>query len=228
MRICFLLSLILAFVSQARAQQASRWEFGVQLEHGRDWYNRKYYDWGELPNGYIKKFPSYCSRGAGFYAERVINSRLSALAQISYSQKKMYVDVFGETSRTAGKWITKEMHHRGAFDAGMRWYVNPKSKIKLFVDGKVGANMFIAAVQGEARLGNIVTNDAFGYDRVIPVASGSIGAKWRRLSISAEYRQDLTAAKRERTGTGITGRGVVGKVAFVLFRAGEMQLLRSK
>lgn len=53
------------------------------------------------------------------------------------------------------------------------------------------------------------------------VASGSIGAKWQRLSVSAEYRQDLAAAKRARTGTGIMGRGVVGKVAYVLFRAGN-------
>lgn len=220
MRICFLLSLILAFVSQTHAQQAQRWELGIQLEHGRDWYDREYYDWGELPNGFIANFPSYYSRGAGFYAERVINPQFSALAQISYFQKKMHVDMFDEASGTHASWITKEMYHRGAIDAGVRWYVNPKSKVRLFVDGKLGANMFIAAVQREARLGNIVTNDAFGYDRIIPVASGSIGAKWQRLSISAEYRQDLTAAKRDRTGTGITGRGVCGKVGFALYRAG--------
>ncbi|MCF0038986.1 hypothetical protein [Dyadobacter fanqingshengii] len=216
MRPFILLLGIIVFGFRAHAQ--ARWEFGVQLEHGRDWYDREYYNRGELPNGYIENFPSYYSRGAGFYAERVINPRFSALARISYQQKRMYVDMFGEASRTAGSWITKEMHHRGAIDAGIRWYVNPNSKIGLFVDGKVGANMFIAAVQREARLGNIVTNNAFGYDRVIPVASGSIGAKWQRLSISAEYRQDLTAAKRDRIGTGITGRGVVGKVAFTLIK----------
>ncbi|MCF0061471.1 hypothetical protein MUK70_19730 [Dyadobacter chenwenxiniae] len=220
MRILAVISLLTLSPFQLCAQQASRWEAGIQIEHGRDWYNREYYNWGELPNGYIENFPSYYSRGAGFYAERVINSRLSALAQISYSQKKMFVDMYGEASRTAGSWIKKEMHHRGAIDAGIRWYVNPKSKVRLLVDGKVGANMFIAAVQREAKLGNIMTNDAFGYDRIIPVASGSMGAKWRRLSISAEYRQDLTAAKRDRTGTGITGRGVFGKVGFALYRAG--------
>ncbi|SKB61681.1 hypothetical protein [Dyadobacter psychrophilus] len=219
MRIIILLFASIVFSFSAIAQQAPGWELGIQLEHGRDWYNREYYDWGELPNGYIESFPSHYSRGVGFYVERVVNSRLSALAQISYQQKKMYVDMYDETSRTHGGWITKEMHHRGAFDAGIRWYVNPKSKIRLFVDGKVGANMFIAAVQREARLGNIVINNAFGYDRVIPVASGSIGAKWQRLSVSVEYRQDLAAVKRARTGTGITGKGVFGKVAFALFRA---------
>ncbi|MCF0052987.1 hypothetical protein LXM25_23160 [Dyadobacter sp. LJ53] len=218
MRILMVISLLTLSTFQLCAQQASHWEAGVQLEHGRDWYDREYYDWGELPNGYIENFPSYYSRGAGIYAERVISPRLSALAQISYSQKKMFVDMYGETSRTAGSWITKEMHHRGAIDAGVRWYVNPNSKVRFFVDGKVGANMFIAAVQKEARLGNIVNHNAFGYDRVTPVVSGSIGVKWQRLSVSAEYRQDLAPAKRKKTGTGITGRGLVGKVAFTLFR----------
>lgn len=210
---------LLTICTSLDAQAQARWELGIQLEHGRDWYDREYYEWDELPNGYIGNFPSYYSRGAGFYAERVINPQFSALAQISYFQKKMHVDMFDEASGTHGGWITKEMHHRGAIDAGVRWYVNPKSKIRLFVDGKLGANMFIAAVQKEARLGKIISHDAFGYDRVTPVASGTIGAKWRRLSVSVEYRQDLAAAKRQRTGTGITGRGVVGTVGFVLFRA---------
>jgi hypothetical protein len=216
MRLFTFLFIIAAFGLRAQAQ--ARWEIGVQLEHGRDWYHRKYYNWTELPKGYIENFPTYYSRGAGIYAERIINPRFSALVQISYLQKKMYVDMFSEASRTASSWITKEMHHRGALDAGVRWYVNPKSKIKLFVDGKVGANMFISAVQKEARLGNIINHDAFGYDRVTPVASGSVGAKWQRLSVSAEYRHDLAPVKRTRTGTGISGRGVVGKVAFALFR----------
>lgn len=213
--------LLTVSVFPTTAQRAARWEIGVQLEHGRDWYDRKYYNWSELPDGYIKNFPSYYSHGASFNAERVINRHFSALLQASYLQKKMYVDMFGETSRTASSWITKEMHHRGTIDAGIRWYINPKSKIKLFVDGTVGANMFIAAVQREARLGNIVSHDAFSYNRINPFASTSIGAKWQRLSISAEYRQDLAPVKREMTGTGIISRGVVGKVGFALFRGKE-------
>lgn len=218
--ITFLFLLIICISLSAQAQ--ALWELGVQFEHGRDWYNRDYYNRGELPDyGFIRHFPTYYSRGAGFYAERHINPHFSALAQISYLQKKMFVDMFDETSRTASSYITKEMHHRGAIDAGVRWYINPSSKIQFFLDGKLGANMFIAAVQREARLGKIITRDAFGYNRIAPVASGSLGAKWRRLSISAEYRQDLVAAKRPGTGTGITGKGVVGKVAFALVRAGH-------
>ncbi|MCF2491234.1 hypothetical protein [Dyadobacter sp. CY347] len=212
---------LLTICTSLHAWAQARWELGVQLEHGRDWYDREYYNWGELPSGYIENFPTYYSSGAGIYAERVINPRLSALGQISYQQKKMHVDMFDEASRTHGSWITKEIHHRGALDAGIRWYVNPKSKIRLFIDGKVGANMFIAAVQREAKLDDIVNHDAFGYDRITPFATGTIGAKWQRMSVSAEYRQDLAAAKRARTGTGIMGRGVVGKVAFALFRAGK-------
>ncbi|MCF2496606.1 hypothetical protein [Dyadobacter chenhuakuii] len=213
----FLLTICTSLQTQAQA----RWELGIQLEYGRDWYDREYYNWVERPSGYIENFPSYYSRGAGFHAERVINPQFSALAQISYFQKKMHVDMFDEASGTHGGWITKEMHHRGAIDAGVRWYVNPKSKIRLFVDGKLGANMFIAAVQRGTSLDDIVNHDAFGYDRITPFATGTIGAKWQRLSVSVEYRQDLAAAKRARTGTGITSRGVVGKVAFVLFRAGN-------
>ncbi|MCE6988286.1 hypothetical protein [Dyadobacter sp. CY323] len=211
-----LLGIIAGCFYQVQAQQAE-WEFGIQAESGRDWYHREYYNWETLPGGYIPNFPSYRSVGTGFFAERVLNPNLSVLGQIGYVRKKMPVDVFAEASRTFGKWISKEMHHRGAIDIGMRWYINPKSQIKLFVDGKLGANMLIAAVQRVEGFGNVVTWDAFGYNRINPVASGSVGAKWGRLAISAEYRQDLSQVRRERSSSGISGKAVVGKVAVTIF-----------
>jgi len=216
------LLLVLTFqtaFTQANAQNSHKWEFGIQAEHGRDWYHRDYYEWNDLPNGYIQNFPSYYSRGAGFNAERIIGKRFSALAQVSYLQKKMPTDMFGETSRTASQWITKEMHHRGAVDLGLRWYVNPESKLRFFADGKIGANMLVAAVQHLEGYGKVVIKDGFEYNRISPVASGSIGLKWNRLALSTEYRHDLAAVKRNRAATGIKAQGLVGKVALTLFKA---------
>jgi hypothetical protein len=56
----------------------------------------------------------------------MLDSRFSLLGQLNYTQQKMPIDMFGEPSTTASQWITREMHHRGAVDVGLRWYVNHK------------------------------------------------------------------------------------------------------
>ncbi|TLV00673.1 hypothetical protein [Dyadobacter luticola] len=206
-------------VSNIHAQKTARWEFGAQVDLGKDWYHRNYYGLESIPNGYIQNFPSYHSTGAGIFAERVLNQKFSLLGQLNYLQKKMPADMFGERSSTGSRWVTKEIHHRGAVDFGLRWYVNPKSQIRFFVDGKLGANMLVAAVQHVEGFGKVVTRDAFGYRRVNPVGSASAGVKWRRLAISAEYRRDLAAVKRERSATGIKSQTLVGKAALTLFKA---------
>ncbi|NIJ51447.1 hypothetical protein [Dyadobacter arcticus] len=218
--LAILSAIITISLSQAQAQQNNSWEFGIQAEYGNDWYHRAYYEWESLPNGYIQDFPSYHSRGVGIFAERILNSQFSLLGQLNYTQKKMPVDMFGERSATGARWVTKEVHHRGSADIGLRWYVNPKSQLRFFVDGKLAANILIAAVQRVEGFGNVATWNAFGYDRIAPTVSGSAGIKWKRLAISVEYRHDLAPVKRNISRTGITSQALEGKVAFTLFRSG--------
>jgi hypothetical protein len=200
----------------AKAQKGVGWEIGIQAEYGRDWYHKSY-----APEiyyeGLITDFSSSRSWGAGFYFERSLNTRWSVLGQAGYAQKKIHPQLFHYPSQTASQYYTRELHHRVAADAGVRLYLNPESRLKFFVDGKVGGNFFISIVQREASRGDIAVKDVFNFQRVAPVASVSAGLKWSRLTISAEYRDDLMVSKRSDKSSGISGKGLFGKVGVTLF-----------
>lgn len=209
---------IICLSHNLHAQNLERWEFGIFAEHGRDWYHRNYSNTEMLPFGYIPDFPSRFSRGAGLFAERHFNPNFSALAQLTYAQKNMPVEIYGEHSGTHSYYYLQEIHHRGLIEAGLRWYINPKFSFQLFVDGKVGINRLISAVQNEMTLGKIVTRDAFGYNRMAPLFSCSTGINWKRFSVSAEYRQDLTAVRHEYRNSSIKSQSLVGKISLNIFR----------
>ncbi|WP_439559057.1 hypothetical protein, partial [Dyadobacter sp.] len=119
---------------------------------------------------------------------------------------------------------TRELHHRIAADAGMRLYLNPESQLKFFVEGKLGGNFLLSIVQrraGYGEIADIAVKDVFGFQRVAPVASASAGFKWSRLTVSAEYRDDLMVSKRSDKRSGVSGRGVFGKVGFALVKGGK-------
>ncbi|MCE6988289.1 hypothetical protein [Dyadobacter sp. CY323] len=213
---------ILVFASMcistlAVAQRASRWEIGIQGEYGRDWYHKTYAR-EIFYEGSITDFSSSRSWGTGIYFEKPLNPKFSMIGQLGYAVKKVHPEIFHTYNNTASQHYLSEVHHRGAVDAGLRWYLNPGSKVRFFAEGKLGANVFISAVQQEQRFGRIVRSDVFGFERVAPVASGSLGLKWSRLTVSAEYRQDLITSKRYDGRTGIDGKGVFGKVGFALLR----------
>lgn len=221
MRIIILLVGSIVFTLPAFAQQqAPHWEFGIQGEFGRDWYHKEDAPLGSYEGSTID-FSSSRSWGAGIYFERSLNPRLSVLGQVGYAQKKVHPQLFHEYNQTAAQYYLSEVHHRGAVDAGLRWYLIPKAKFNIFVDGKVGANVFISATQQERTFGRIVHSDVFGFQRIAPVASASLGIKFSRLTISAEYRDDLTVSKRTGGMSEVSGKGVFGKVGFALFRAGR-------
>ncbi|MCF2491235.1 hypothetical protein [Dyadobacter sp. CY347] len=220
MRIIILLFGSIVFSFSAIAQQrAPRWEFGIQAEYGRDYYHKEAAPMGSY-EGAIIDFSSNRSWGAGFYFERSLNPRWSVLGQVGYAQKKVHPQLFHMYNQTASQHLLREVHHRSAVDAGLRLYLNPPSKIRLFVDGKLGANVFMSVVQHESTYGRRVRGNVFGFQRVAPVASASLGIKWSRLTVSAEYRDDLTVSKRIGGMSEISGKGIFGKVGFALFRGG--------
>lgn len=201
----------------AKAQKAPVWELGVQGEYGRDWYHKSYAP--EINyEGLITDFSSSRSWGAGFYFERSPNTRWSVLGQAGYAQKKIHPQLFHYPSQTAAQAYSRELHHRIAADAGVRLYLNPESRLKFFVEGKLGGNIFVSIAQREITRGDRVIKDIFGFQRVAPVASASAGLKWSRLTISAEFRDDLMVSKRSDKMSGVSGKGLFGKVGVALFR----------
>ncbi|NIJ55230.1 hypothetical protein [Dyadobacter arcticus] len=207
----------LCLVTSVEAQHAPFWEFGVLAEYGQDRYQKSYAP-EIFYEGSITNFSSKCSWCAGFYLERSLNPHWSVIGQVFYAQRKVQPQTFYFPSQTAAQWYWSEVHHRGVADAGLRWYLNPQSKICFFAEGKLGANVFISAVQHEQTFGRIVHSNVFGFQRTAPIASCSLGFKWSRLTVSAEYRDDLLVSKRDDKRTGISSRGVFGKVAFTLIR----------
>ncbi|WP_031528621.1 hypothetical protein [Dyadobacter crusticola] len=200
-----------------KAQKAPGWEIGIQAEYGRDWYHKSYA--AEVNYGEENlDFSTDRSWGGGFYFEKSLNPRWSVLGQVGYAQKKIHPQLFHYPSQTTGHHYTRELHHRIAADAGMRLYLNPESRLKIFVDGKLGGNFFVSIVQREASQGDRVIKDVFNFQRIAPVASVSAGLKWSRLTISAEHRDDLMVSQRSDKRSGIAGKGLFGKVGVTLFR----------
>ncbi|MCE7069383.1 hypothetical protein LZG74_03670 [Dyadobacter sp. CY327] len=220
MRIAILLlGSILTYFPALAQTHAPSWEFGIQTEYGRDYYHKEAAPMGSYEGSNID-FSSSRSWGAGFYFERLLNPRWSVLGQVGYAQKKVHPQLFHMYNQTASQYLLREVHHRSAVDAGLRLYPNPHSKIRLFVDGKLGANVFMSVVQHERSLGRIVRGNVFGFQRIAPVASASLGIKWSRLTVSAEYRDDLTVSNRIGGMSEVSGKGVFGKVGLALFRDG--------
>ncbi|MHA4738126.1 hypothetical protein [Dyadobacter sp. MSC1_007] len=201
------------------AQERPKWQFGVSAELGRDYYDRNYDPEYSRIQNLLKNFPSKYSLGAGSWAERKIDRRWAALMQLNYAWKEMLPEFFGERSRTFGSYSRKETHHRAFAEIGARWYINPDFPLQFFVDGKVGANVFIASCIYNIPHGKIVTWDAFCYGRVSPVGSAAVGVKWKRFALMAEYDRDLVRVKRTLPNSRMLSQSIVAKTTFTIFKS---------
>lgn len=211
------------------AQSAARWESGISADLGRTYYHRKYYKDSRQHqqdiNGYISHFQSNYVWGAGFWVERHFNPKFSALMQLAYHQTDILPDLFSQWY-DSGFWYARETHHHGRAEVGMRWYVNPRSKFRFFVEAKAGAEKFLAATEHPFYEEKLVIRDAFGYDRILPVASAAVGIKWRRFALMADYERDLMSARRddpEKLGfkweeAKIMTRRIMIKATFTIFK----------
>jgi hypothetical protein len=201
------------------AQENAKWQFGVSAELGRDYYDRNYDPEYSRIENLIKNFPSKYSWAAGGWAERKIDRKWAALMQLNYAYKEMHPELFGEQSRTAGRYFYKERHHRGLAKVGARYYINSNLPLQFFVDGKVGANVFLATTRFESSLGKIVTWDAFRYGRVSPIGSAAVGVKWKRFALMAEYDRDLVRVKRTLPNSRMLSQSIVAKTTFTIFKS---------
>jgi hypothetical protein len=163
-----------------------------------------------------RSFQSNYSWGVGAWAERHLNSRFSGIVRTNYIQKDIDPTIYTEASRTANKWFFKEKHHHIVADVGGRWYVNPNSKVKIFLDVKMGADVFIAIDMYEGNDGKITSSDNFGYNRWQPLALGATGVNWKRFALFIEYNRDLKRATKSGNETSMLRQGLSVKTSFAL------------
>lgn len=230
MKTLLTITLYISFLSgNLAAQHTSPIEYGISADLGRSYYDRMYYeDYRKFKNdgqGYISHFQSNYVWGVGFWIERHFNRSFSGLTQLTYHQTDILPDLFSQWY-DSGFWYARETHHYAQAEFGMRWYINPQSKLIFFTEVKGGANMFVAAVDRPYHEEKQVNWKAYGYDRILPVASAAAGVKWRRFALMADYGHDLLRTRRddpEKLGfmnkkTGILTQRINAKATFTIFK----------
>lgn len=208
------------------AQSISKWEFGVTAGLGRTYYDRQYdefsFDFSKVPH-----FQSNYDWNAGVFSEWHFNRRFSLISQLIYQHTDILPDVFSQWY-DQGFWYARETHHHGRAEAGVRWYINPRSRFTFFIEAKAGVDMFLAATDHPFYFyeEKKVNREAFGYDRILPVASVAAGIKWRRFALMADYGHDVLRAHREQPlhfdslgkKTGILTQRITAKATFIIFK----------
>lgn len=218
--------LVLAF-SHLCPGQNRKWDFGVSANYGKDHYNRKYYDTDLWP-GTITSYKSNFSLGAGLWAEKHLNSSLSALAELNYYLSNVAENTLCQCSGTeADYYDTSENHNWGSLGTGLRWYLNPKSKVNFFLDGRVKAEYFIADLRKRTDK-DILYWHALGYQRFVPSFSMAAGARLNRWTLALTYDRHLARTFTRDIGehygytkgvkTGILRQGLIMKATFAIIK----------
>lgn len=215
-RLLLLTAIIIGMPHLVNAQKVNNWDFGISAELGKDYYDRKYPPEYDRFVDMTRSFQSNYSWGVGAWAERHLNSRFSGIVRANYIQKDIDPTIYTEASRTANKWFFKEKHHHIVADVGGRWYVNPNSKVKIFLDVKMGADVFLAIDMYERNDGKITSSDNFGYNRWQPLALGATGVNWKRFALFIEYNRDLKRATKSGNETSMLRQGLSVKTSFAL------------
>jgi hypothetical protein len=127
---------------------------------------------------------------------------------------------------TVNEYDKNENHHWLGGTAGIRRYINPNAKAKLFLDGKVGMEYFLARV-GHKRASSHTDWHAYGYNRFVPTVSTSLGLKFNRITLTIDYNRDIYRAFTRGIGeyfgieknvkTGILRQGLSAKLAYQIF-----------
>lgn len=210
-----------------QAQKIKSWELGLSALTGQNFYNRKYYDQPQLPNGRETDFKSNYLRAAGIWAEKHLNRRFSITTELRYAVADMPTNTLCECSYVASAFLQKEKHYWGSAGLGLRYYINPKSKVSFFMEGGAEADWLI--VMKEKRNDKIYAHwNAKGYSHFAPSVSLAAGAKWKWITLSGGLNTNIARTIIRDIGiyekmhqsmkTGISFRGLYAKAAFTLVK----------
>lgn len=209
------------------AQEVKGLDLGISLFSGQGKYNRKYYSQPELPPGRVTSIKSNYLLGTSIWGESYITSHLSSIVDLTYTQIDVPTNTLCDCNYRGNIWLQNEKHHWGSLGAGIRYYPNPKSLIKIFADGKF---------RGDWLIGTTIKNDditktnwdAFGYRRFAPSFEFAIGAKWKRLALSSGFQSNIARTFTRDAGeydqvthpfkTGLLAHQFFGKLSFTAFK----------
>jgi hypothetical protein len=225
--IFFIVHLTAGLSSLAIAQEIKGLDIGISLISGQSKYNRKYYNQPALPPGWILDFKSNYLLGAGIWGENHFTSHVSTMFEIAYTQIDVPVNTLCECNSAGWVWKQEEKHHWGSLGVGIRYYLNPKSKVKIFADGKLKGEWLIAAtIKNDNK--KKIRWDAFGYQRFAPSFEFAIGAKWNRLALNLGYQSNIARTFTRDAGeydqvihpfkTGILAHQLFGKLSYTVFK----------
>lgn len=223
----------LSFAQICNAQNAKQWELGISGLTGRNYYEKKYYGQLQLAPGWETNFKSDYVWSAGMWAEKDLTSHLSALAELRYTEEDVPDNMFCECNSLSESPYDDERLYRGTVEAGLRYYVNPTSKVLLFFDGKGSIDWLIGVQEtGYRFIENQIFHEmhwnSYGYERFSPGIAFSLGVKWKRLSLNLGGTTNIARSTTRDAGTyerivhpiktGFFGKGFFIKTSFTLIK----------
>lgn len=224
LRFCYL-TMVNVLIGQLALAQKSPWEVGVSIGYGQDQFNRKYYD-TELWPGTVTNFKSINSWNASIWVEKSLNQSFSVLARLKYLNNKMEENALCLCNFN-GSYLfgENEKYHWGSVGSGVRWYVNPQSQVKIFAEGLVQVDYFVAYMR-EVNYTKEIQYNALDHQRVVPTFALATGIKWKRFTLSAEYERNIArtfirSKKEYGVKTGILRQGFNVKAGFTIFKGGN-------
>ncbi|WP_157504995.1 hypothetical protein [Dyadobacter beijingensis] len=215
------------------AQNVEQWELAISALTGRNYYNKKYFDQPRLAPGWETNFKSDYLWSVGMRAEKHLSPHFAALAELRYTEEGVPDNMFCACNSISDSPDNDEKVYRGAVDAGIRYYVNPISKVLFFFEGSVSLDWLIGVRQtgyilSESQVFHKMHWDSYGYKRFAPGGIFSLGMKWKRLSLDVGGMTNLSRTMVRNPGTydsvfypiktGFFGRGLFVKTSFTLFK----------
>lgn len=218
-------SLLLSVIG--KAQVVKNWDLGVSASTGRSYYNRKYYDQPELPPGRMAELKSNYLWGVAIWAEKYVNRHVAAIGELRYTTVDVPNNMLCECSYTGAAILQDEKHYWSSVGVGLRYYLNPKSRVSLFIDGKADADWLMLVKE---KINDNTYNhwNAMGYSHLAPSLSFGLGSKWKRLAVSFGVYSNVARTMVRDAGiydkvhygmkTGIMFKGFFIKTSFTLIK----------
>lgn len=233
MKLIVSLAIVMCVSLSAIAQHTKSIDLGISVSTGRNFYDKKYYDQPRLAPGWETNYKTNYLWSIGAWVESYVSPHFSILTAASIMEEDVPENMLCQCNTILEVLDTDEKHHWATMEAGMRYYIKPSSKLSFFVDGEAEINWLVAARTKRYFMDDDLTKtyvhwNAFGYKRFIPSASLSLGAKWKRLTLSVGGMTNLYRAMIRNPGTydqvvypiktGFFGKGFFLKTTFTLIK----------
>ena len=219
--------------SPAGAQHKRGMDLGISASTGRNFYDKKYYDQPQLVPGWETNFKTNYLWSAGMWAEKSLSPHFSTIIEFRFMEEDVPENMLCQCNTVLEVLDTDEKHHWATVETGLRYYIKPTSKISLFADARAEINWLIAAPTKRYFMNDHLTKtyvnwNAFGYKHFVPGVSLSLGAKWKRLTLSLGGMTNLARSMIRNPGTynqvvhpiktGFFGKGFFIKTSFTLIK----------